>query len=332
MKYIFLDIDGVLNIMGTSYSSFAESKYGQQRSIPMEPHLVRRLEFIIDRLGKDNVRIVISSSWYETDVKVVLNKCNFKYTDIIIGRTPRDKRYRGEQIMDFVKEHNIDEYDYVVLEDEPIDVCGEKCNVVPEHNVIKVDMNEGLSDLNSVHALLWINHLPPYFDFTELATKENYDEYYKIGFRPNVKIGSEEDLERWYSFELRMDTLTMVMQLGVTKPKTKASEFNEKALCPSKDGEILIIREGEYEDMLMHKDVYKLLGLNVRYDSVIVADFLRPEHMVLIKVPTLYLGDGYYRILRPDSEFEIVSGKFSRPIGLIYEFDYKAKVDKWQKD
>jgi len=53
MKVIFLDVDGVLNIMGGSYRTFMKP-YGHH----IEYHLVQRLNYIIEKTG---AKIVVSS-------------------------------------------------------------------------------------------------------------------------------------------------------------------------------------------------------------------------------------------------------------------------------
>lgn len=57
MKIIFLDIDGVLNVIGQGYD-----EYGQG----FHPHLVENLKRIIDETG---AKIVISSSWRKSGLK-----------------------------------------------------------------------------------------------------------------------------------------------------------------------------------------------------------------------------------------------------------------------
>jgi len=69
MKIIFLDIDGVLNILSDSYYSMGYDNLGND---PIERHLMVRLEFIMCRVP--DARIVISSSWFTVSYCVDLKK------------------------------------------------------------------------------------------------------------------------------------------------------------------------------------------------------------------------------------------------------------------
>jgi hypothetical protein len=165
MNIIFLDVDGVLNIMSDSYNSFAWVNHG---SDAVEPHLMKRLEHLIENTV--NAHIVVSSSWHNQDLIRVLSKLRFKYVDRIIGRTIRvvssdvqidaqstmivkdtgniHLNNRGDQIQQWLNENELPIFNYVVLEDEVSDVCGERCDTIPHSNVVEVDMKEGLSHAN----------------------------------------------------------------------------------------------------------------------------------------------------------------------------------------
>jgi len=132
-RVIFLDIDGVLNTYGTPSSSLANWKY-------IEENLTKNLEFIIEKTDAD---IVISSSWCEEAIEL-LKSVDFKYIDKIIGVTPRVKRWRGEQIMDWTnKNDEVD--DFVVIDDENFDICGEACSVIPKSKFVQTDFSKGLT-------------------------------------------------------------------------------------------------------------------------------------------------------------------------------------------
>ncbi len=159
MKVIFLDVDGVLNIMGDSYRTFMKP-YGQH----IEPHLVQRLNYL---MKKTETHIVVSSSWKANmdDLELQMKDQGFKQWDKVIGRTPfsgelngdRESGYRGNQIKHWLDntEHEIESY--VVLEDEPLDVCGEYCNVIPKEKVIHVDMADGLKNSDVMKAIEVLN-------------------------------------------------------------------------------------------------------------------------------------------------------------------------------
>lgn len=159
--------------MSDSYRSF---KIGE--SYPMETHLVRRLEYIIENTG---AKIVISSSWrkHMEITEDIFKKHDFKYLENIIGATPGfmliedsipierltivfDGGFsymdcRGDQIRQWLLKHDISWSTYVVLEDEIADVCGYKCHSIPIENVVEVDMNEGLSHKNAMDAIAILN-------------------------------------------------------------------------------------------------------------------------------------------------------------------------------
>lgn len=77
MNLIFLDIDGVLNMYGSSSRTFMKP-YGQH----IERHLVDRLNYICKNV-KD-LKIVISSSWRNDmkDLKKTIRKTRFQILEI----------------------------------------------------------------------------------------------------------------------------------------------------------------------------------------------------------------------------------------------------------
>lgn len=211
MKVVFLDVDGVLNIISNSYYS---TGYGNLGNDPIERHLMVRLEFILERVP--DLRIVISSSWTNQQLINKLRKCRFKYIDRIIGRTPRKHKWRGLQIQDWLFTHDVSKY--IVLEDEPSDVCGDKFSVIPECNVVHVDMNEGLSDKDTIKAikiLMFTKEMS--FPATEQMSLDVYNKYVKLGFRPHV-IGTPDELvNRWSWF--KVDTENLMLHMMGNKEK-----------------------------------------------------------------------------------------------------------------
>ncbi len=146
-KIIFLDIDGVLNIMSETYRSHYHGTH------VIERHLMVRLEQLVKRTG---AKIVISSSWELRSVHHVLKRMRFKYLKNIIGATPRNKDLRGDQIKDWIVQNDY-VGTYVVLEDEIDDVCGDKCKTIPKRLVIEVDIHEGISNKNTLDAIEILN-------------------------------------------------------------------------------------------------------------------------------------------------------------------------------
>lgn len=152
MNIIFLDIDGVLNMYGSSYRTFMKP-YGQH----IEPHLAQRLNYICENV-KD-LKIVISSSWRNDmgDLQKQIEEQGFKYWNLVIDKTPfpysgkqkEDKtynielQYRGQQIGKWLHKNQFKEK-FLVIDDETTDICGEYCDLIHKSNVYKVDGSEGL--------------------------------------------------------------------------------------------------------------------------------------------------------------------------------------------
>ncbi len=138
---IFLDCDGVLNINSPSYTT---SYFRPDGTINyFDDHLVQRLNWLIERSGAD---IVISSSWRldMDDLQTQMEKNGFKHWDKVVGKTPYTNGHRGDEIQAWLNEHP-EVKCYVVLEDEPQDVCGEKCSTIHKLDVIEVNSQVGLT-------------------------------------------------------------------------------------------------------------------------------------------------------------------------------------------
>ena len=117
-KYIFLDIDGVLN---------SEHTWEDKTSNIISDQLVKNLSYLVE---KTDAKIVLSSSWrvyFNNNIKnpnnifamallASLNKYNLKLHDM----TPYPKgpysSERGLEIKTYVEQNNIT--DYVVIDDE----------------------------------------------------------------------------------------------------------------------------------------------------------------------------------------------------------------------
>lgn len=212
MKVIFLDIDGVLNIMSPTYNSF---RFTQD---PIEEHLMVRLEFILERVP--DAKIVISSSWGYDKAVNKLKQHHFKYIDKVIGEIKRNHEYRGMQINDWLRATDEDIASIVVLEDEIIDVCGTICDVVNKNCVVEVNMNEGLSNANAICAVQKLMSIGYLIDKTITPFVEDlikYNFYIERGYRPSVLINtppSNDDLKRWDYFLNDNSSLTLIMKKG----------------------------------------------------------------------------------------------------------------------
>ena len=151
MKVVFLDIDGVLNMYGASYRTFMKP-YGQH----IEPHLVNRLNYILEKV--EDLKIVISSSWRNDmkDLENQMKKQGFKFWDRVIGKTIHDKTgFRGFEILEWFVKNTAEKY--LVIDDEITDICGDYCNVIPGKNVLKIDGNEGLLNKDAIFIVDFFN-------------------------------------------------------------------------------------------------------------------------------------------------------------------------------
>jgi hypothetical protein len=175
---LFLDIDGVMNMYGRSCSTMRLPKEKH-----IEPNCCERLNYICEVLTELN--IVISSAWRRNmdNLQIHLEEAGFKYWDRVIGKTPRCHRehddysipadlvlkWRGEQILDWLTKN---EYSgkYLVVDDEVIDICGEKCNSIPKENVLQTDSDEGMLNKD---ARKIVDHFTSYYnDFDKIPTGE----------------------------------------------------------------------------------------------------------------------------------------------------------------
>ena len=147
MNIIFLDVDGVLNMYGSSSRTFMKP-YGQH----IEQHLVCRLNYICEMV--QDLKIVISSSWRNDmeDLKTQMENQGFKFWDRIIGKTIHDKTgFRGLEILEWFVKNTAEKY--LVIDDEIIDICGDYCNVIPKENVLQTDGNEGLLHKDAMYII-----------------------------------------------------------------------------------------------------------------------------------------------------------------------------------
>lgn len=152
-KFIFLDIDGVLNS-----EQFYEEKTHKERfeefRKEFEDYVAFKLADIDSKAVKllnkltdiSKAKIVVSSSWRSIPNLELL----FKYVGIkesIFGKTPYlDSRYRGKEINEWLK--NIKEpYKYVILDDDN-DMLEEQLN-----NFIQTDWRKGLTDKDVTEAI-----------------------------------------------------------------------------------------------------------------------------------------------------------------------------------
>lgn len=124
-KYIFLDIDGVLNSEHTSNES-CENMDQKMASI-ISDQLVKNLSYLVE---KTDAKIILSSSWriyFNENTKksnnlfalillASLDKHNLELHDMIPFVKGQFSSERGLEIKTYIDKHNIE--DYVVIDDE----------------------------------------------------------------------------------------------------------------------------------------------------------------------------------------------------------------------
>lgn len=116
MKVIFLDIDGVLNLISQGHD-----KYGGI----FHTHFIENLKHIIE---ETNAKIVVSSTWRASGLQYLRDMWKDRnYPGEIIAITPklRDCRIRGKEISVFMELFHID--NYVILDDDT-DMLDEQLN------------------------------------------------------------------------------------------------------------------------------------------------------------------------------------------------------------
>lgn len=122
MKYLFLDIDGVLNSQDYYERRFNDWGYTPPRYSEIDPIKLKLLRKIV----KDtDCKVILSSTWRKSKdwVGDLTNNGFGKVEDMIIDRTPSIPREggvrsmeRGYEVDHYVKEHNI--LKYAILDDD----------------------------------------------------------------------------------------------------------------------------------------------------------------------------------------------------------------------
>jgi hypothetical protein len=148
-KYIFLDIDGVLNCNNTTDDCFGMTG--------IEDRLVKKLSTIVNATGAE---IVLTSTWrdyWEPDKKesqdaegTYLDEKLLKQGLRISGKTDPNWLYkRGDGIVEWLKDKNVKSF--VILDDEPHDY--KEVNL-EQHWIQTYDVNDGgITDEDVVKAI-----------------------------------------------------------------------------------------------------------------------------------------------------------------------------------
>ena len=128
-KYIFLDIDGVLN--NEYYTKLCYEKWGRNtpffcNNVPFDPDSLTQLAYLCNyiRSKGDEPYIVLTSSWRlnTTDIAVAaarLAEYNIKINDT----TTKDMNLeRGQQIKEYLDKVGYSSVDFVIIDDEMFDI------------------------------------------------------------------------------------------------------------------------------------------------------------------------------------------------------------------
>jgi hypothetical protein len=120
---LFLDIDGVLNSINSTIINLV--RYGEVPEDDISEECVALLNWVLsDNManGKYNIDIVISSTWRLLhsldDIRSILERNGFLFSECIIDSTPRIKGHRGLEIDKWLKENGNNVNDFVILDDD----------------------------------------------------------------------------------------------------------------------------------------------------------------------------------------------------------------------
>lgn len=173
MKVLFLDMDGVVNSAESFEANHvARTKEREERGEGAEfapqfcfpfghisEPLVARLNTIIEEVG---CLIVISSAWRigrsPKQIGEYLSVKGFKYADQIIDKTSNDSiEGRGGEIQTWL-DKNPQVTQYVILDDDSLDIVGDYTTKKHPHNFVRVDYFYGLQDEQVKEAIKIFNY------------------------------------------------------------------------------------------------------------------------------------------------------------------------------
>lgn len=159
MKVIFLDIDGVLNVIPQGHDAYGGI---------FHPEFVDNLKRIINETG---AKIVISSSWRHSGLQKMLEMWNFRnLPGEVIGVTPdlyrhvdfegERKMVRGDEIQATIDRHP-EITNYVILDDDTDMLPRQMGNFVQTSNNINhpdcIDIGYGLTNECTNRAIRILN-------------------------------------------------------------------------------------------------------------------------------------------------------------------------------
>lgn len=152
MKYIFLDIDGVLN--NEKYTKKCYNKNGKKpfwcENVPFNPRCLKRLAKIV---RKTKAKIILTSTWRLYDKNMTVLKARIaEYGLEITDKTENINHLRGFEIKEWLKNNNFNwnTDDFIVIDDEVDDIT----NYINELNVIKINSYYGITWNNMIDAII----------------------------------------------------------------------------------------------------------------------------------------------------------------------------------
>jgi len=141
MKVLFLDIDGVLNSVGSFIYNNRLNLLGLT-DIPthesFDPIACSNLQYVLEELP--DVKVVISSTWRKYVPLHALQemlKANHVLSERLIGVTPVMDGYRGKEIEAYLNDHT-EVTEFVIIDDDS--------DMIPYmHRLIQTDGKNGLT-------------------------------------------------------------------------------------------------------------------------------------------------------------------------------------------
>ena len=147
-KIIFLDIDGVLNLISQGHDEFGDI---------FHPHLVENLKHIIETTGAE---IVISSTWRMNGLSEMQRMWEMRdLPGKVIDVTPYLNTPRGEEIAEWLRENPVDSY--CIIDDDSDMLPEQMSNFVKtsenHDHPDKVDYGYGLTKLCAEQVIKILN-------------------------------------------------------------------------------------------------------------------------------------------------------------------------------
>jgi hypothetical protein len=154
-RYLFLDIDGVLN--SAPWATIRDNEPGAKRPIMLnefDPLCVQKLEVLVKRLQP--CQVVLSSTWrlHYTPPEMVAMLAPFGYSGGLIDRTPKLGSFRGYEIQEWMNQNLVEAHQIVILDDDD-----DMVHLKPRH-VRTSFYKAGLCDVH-VNQALKLFGLPP---------------------------------------------------------------------------------------------------------------------------------------------------------------------------